>query len=86
MEFGIADKAADGRVQLHSEGGSFALGGGDSPQQAQGGLFYTRRWVPMEGTRTIRIMVRDTLTGRQGTLDVPYDRVRGIQPRSPGVG
>ena len=85
VEFGIADKAADGRVQLHSEGGSFALGGGDSPQQAQGGLFYTRRWVPTEGTRTIRIMVRDTLTGRQGTLDVPYDRVRGIQPRSPGV-
>ena len=40
----------------------------------------------MEGTRTIRLMVRDTLTGRQGTLDVPYDRVRGIQPRSPGVG
>jgi VWFA-related protein len=79
VEFGIAEKTADGKVRMHSEGGSFALNESDSGQQAQGGLFYTRKWIPAEGTRIIRIVVRDKLTGRHGTLDVPYDRVGGGQ-------
>jgi len=85
VEFGIAEKTADGRVRLHSEGGSFVLNEGDSGQQ-QGRLVYTRKWMPAESTRIIRIVVRDKLTGRHGTLDVPDNHLsrRGSTlPRPP---
>jgi VWFA-related protein len=84
VEFGIADKAAGGRVGFTSQGGVFVLKDGEDSQQSRGGLIYTRKWKPPEGISTIRIIVRDKLTGRHGTLDLPYNRIPGLRPAVTG--
>jgi hypothetical protein len=35
------------------------------------GLLYGRRWKPEPDAVTLRVVVRDMITGQYGTLDVP---------------
>ncbi|MBI5087015.1 MAG: VWA domain-containing protein, partial [Acidobacteria bacterium] len=75
VDFGIAEKKADGTFGFHSEGGSFAVNDGEDLRQHHGGLFYSRKWRPAGDVTTIRVIVRDRLSGRHGTLDLPFVKV-----------
>jgi hypothetical protein len=39
------------------------------------GLLYARRWKPAPDAESLRVAVRDMLTGQYGTLDVPLKKL-----------
>ena len=38
------------------------------------GLRYSRRWTPAPDALSLRVVVRDMVTGQYGTLDVPLKK------------
>ncbi len=39
------------------------------------GLTYERRWKPAPDAVSLRVVVRDVITGKYGTLDVPLQKL-----------
>ncbi len=67
----VAEKAADGQVRFQQSRINARL----LPQQMETaraqGLPFRRPWKPGADTVSIRVLVRDAVTGRLGTLDIP---------------
>ena len=40
-------------------------------------MWFTRQWTVSSRTSRIRLIVRDRITGRYGTLDIPADELSG---------
>lgn len=66
VEVLVAEKTATGVAALHLEAGRL----GESSEAAR----YAREWKPAEGATSVRVVVRDSTTGRYGTLDVPLKK------------
>jgi hypothetical protein len=75
IEVLIAEIAADGEVRFQRSN----INAKFLPQQLDAarsqGLPYRRQWKPGADTRAIRVLVRDTTTGRLGTLDIPMSGI-----------
>lgn len=73
----IGEKTADGKVRFQAS----RLNAKFLPQQLEAartkGLPFRRQWQPGADTISIRILVRDTTTGRMGSVDIPQTRFPG---------
>lgn len=73
----IGEKTADGKVRFQES----RIKARFLPQQMEAaraqGLPFRRQWKPGADTLTIRVLVRDTATGRLGTIDIPMSSTAG---------
>jgi VWFA-related protein len=74
IEIGVAERTATGLYQNSMETGQIALNGEQWGLAVRHGIPYQRRWKPMEGVATVRVVVRDKATGNYGSVDVPVGR------------
>jgi hypothetical protein len=67
----FAERAANGRTQLTTDTPVVKVPGQSWEMAQREGLRYARRLKPAHDAVSLRIIVRDMVTGRYGTLDVP---------------
>ena len=70
----FAERGADGRTRLTTDAPTVKIPTPGWEQAQQEGLRYARRLKPASDALSLRIVVRDTLTGKYGTLDVPLKK------------
>jgi VWFA-related protein len=73
----IAEKTPSGEYELLAETAHLRRPPGEAAAVGEGLLRYTRRWQMKPETSTVRIIVRDRLTGLYGTLDMPVKEIPG---------
>jgi VWFA-related protein len=71
----LAGRAADGSARLTIDAPIFTIPAQGWEAAQQEGLLYARRWKPAPGAESLRVVVRDMLTGQYGTLDVPLKKL-----------
>jgi VWFA-related protein len=71
----FAGRAADGSARLTTEGATVKIAADRLEAAQREGLRYTRRWKPAPDAVSLRVVVRDVITGQYGTLDVPLNKV-----------
>ena len=67
----FAERAADGRTRLSSDAPIVKIPAQGWQKAQEDGLLYARKLKPGPDTVSLRVIVRDMLTGKYGTLDVP---------------
>jgi hypothetical protein len=67
----FAERAANGRTQLTSDTPTVKIPSQSWETAQREGLRYARRLKPARDAVSLRVIVRDMVTGRYGTLDVP---------------
>lgn len=75
VEIAVAEKLPSGETSFHHEPGQFRLSLEQYASITPANLRYARTWKPAPGVATFRVLVRDRLTGRYGTLDLPAARI-----------
>lgn len=75
VEIAVAEKLLSGETNFYHEPGQFRLRPEQYASLTPANLRYARTWKPAPGISTVRILVRDRLTGRYGTLDLPAARI-----------
>lgn len=73
VEVVVAEKLSDGRFSYKVEERTLTLPEG--ADKSGNVVRYRERWQLRPGTSTIRLIVRDRVTSRYGTLDVPVNRL-----------
>ncbi len=73
VEVVVAEKLSDGRFSYKVEERTVTLPEG--ADKSGNVVRYRERWQLRPGTSTIRLIVRDRVTSRYGTLDVPVSRL-----------
>jgi hypothetical protein len=70
----FGERAPDGTTRLTTDTPTVKVDakGWDTAQEE--GLRYTRRWKPAPGALSLRIVVRDMITGQYGPLDIPLNK------------
>ena len=76
LEIAIAERTPDGLLGIRRELGSFALGEGQAADLTNVTVRFSKQWAVDPKTVLIRLVIRDSVTGRYGTLDVPVSRLR----------
>ncbi len=76
LEIAIAERTAEGLLGIRRELGSFALREGDAADLTNVTVRFPKQWTLDPKTMLIRLVIRDSVTGRFGTLDVPVARLR----------
>ena len=71
IEILFAERASDGRTRLTTDVPTVKIPAQTWEKAQEDGIRYTRQWKPASDAISLRVIVRDTLTGRYGTLDVP---------------
>jgi hypothetical protein len=71
----IAEKTPSGEYDLVAETATLHRPMRQAAAGGEGLLRYARRWQMKPETSTVRIIVRDRLTGLYGTLDMPRKRI-----------
>jgi VWFA-related protein len=71
----FADRAANGGTRLTTDAPTVKIPVSRWEAAQQEGLRYDRRWKPAPDTVTLRVVVRDMITGQYGTLDVPFKKL-----------
>ena len=75
VEIGIADRAADGAARTNRVSMTAAVPAARSAELGHQAITYHRQWKLAEGATNLRIIVRDSRSGKFGTLDVPVDKL-----------
>jgi hypothetical protein len=75
VEICVAEKAATGEVVVHTEEGSVAAPGRDARRVGPESARYQRVWKPSPGAQTIRVIIRDKVTGHYGVVDIPLAKI-----------
>ena len=76
LEIAIAERAPKGLLGIRHELGSFALKEGQTQDLTGLTVRFPKQWTIDASTTLIRLVIRDTFTGRYGTLDVPVGALR----------
>jgi hypothetical protein len=79
----FAGRAADGSARLTTEGATVKIAADRLEAAQREGLRYTRRWKPAPDAVSLRVVVRDVVTGQYGTLDVPLNKLVPAQKNLP---
>jgi hypothetical protein len=67
----FAERAPNGGVRLTTDARTVKVPGPRWAAAQRDGLLYERRWKPAPDAVSLRVVVRDMITGQYGTLDVP---------------
>ncbi|WP_321475786.1 VWA domain-containing protein [uncultured Paludibaculum sp.] len=78
VEICVAEKAPTGEVVVHTEEGSVAMPGGDRRRVGPESARYQRVWKLSGGAQTIRVIIRDKLTGKYGVVDIPVTGIPNL--------
>lgn len=70
----VAEKTADGQVRFQQSRINAKFLPPQMETARSQGLPFRRQWKPGADTLGIRLLVRDAVTGRTGTLDIPMSR------------
>ena len=76
LEIAIAERAPKGLLGIRHELGSFALKESQTQDLTALSVRFPKQWTIDASTTLIRLVIRDTYTGRYGTLDVPVGALR----------
>jgi VWFA-related protein len=71
----FAGRAANGSTRLTIDAPTVKIPAQRWETVQQEGVLYTRRWKPEPDAVSLRVVVRDTITGHYGTLDVPLKKI-----------
>lgn len=82
-EIVFGDRTADGKASLHRESGSVRFNEKHWETVRERGISHRRQWKPASDVVSVRVLVRDTSTGRYGTLDIPMRRILASRPSPP---
>ncbi len=75
VEIAIAEKMPSGQSNFYRESGQYALSAQQYASGSPANVRYARSWKPAAGIASVRVLVRDRVTGRYGSLDVPVSRI-----------
>jgi hypothetical protein len=75
LELLFGERAPDGTTRLTTATPAVRLGAQSWETAQQEGLRYTRRWKPAPDALSLRVVVRDMITGQYGTLDIPLNKI-----------
>ncbi|QOY86500.1 VWA domain-containing protein [Paludibaculum fermentans] len=75
VEICVAEKAATGEVVVHTEDGSVTAPGRETRRVGPESARYQRVWKPSPGAQTIRVIIRDKVTGQYGVVDIPTAKI-----------
>ena len=75
----FAERHAGGGTRLMSEAPTITVPTDKWDAVQQEGLRYSRQWKPAPDAVSVRIIVRDTTTGKYGTLDVPLRKLPAVR-------
>jgi VWFA-related protein len=73
LEFLFGERAPDGTTRLSTDTPAVRVAAENWDTAQEEGLRYTRRWKPAPGALSLRVVVRDMITGQYGTLDIPLN-------------
>ncbi len=71
----FAERVPDGTTRLATDTPTVTIGPQDWDTAQREGLLYTRRWKPAAEATSLRVVVRDMMTGQYGTVDVPLKKL-----------
>jgi VWFA-related protein len=71
----FAGRAPDGSTRLTTDSATVKIAAARWEAAQREGLRYARRWKPAPDAVSLRVVVRDTITGQYGTLDVPLKKL-----------
>jgi VWFA-related protein len=71
----LAERAPNGSTRLTTDAPTVKIAAQRWEAAEQEGLRYARRWKPAPDAVSLRIVVRDMITGQYGTLDVPLKKL-----------
>jgi hypothetical protein len=75
----FAERAASGTTRLATDTPTVTIAAQSWETAQREGLHYARRWKPAPDTVSLRLVVRDMVTGQYGTLDVPLKKLTPAQ-------
>jgi len=75
VEIGVAEKMPSGQTSFFRETGQYRFTQEQLATARSNSVRYTRSWVPAPGIASVRVIVRDRVTGRYGTLEVPVAKI-----------
>jgi hypothetical protein len=75
----FAERAASGATRLATDTPTVKIAAQSWETAQREGLHYVRRWKPAPDTVSLRLVVRDMMTGQYGTLDVPLKKLTAAQ-------
>jgi VWFA-related protein len=70
----FAERASDGRTRLTTDAPIVKIPTQSWEKAQEDGIHYARQWRPAADAVSLRVVVRDMLTGKYGTLDVPLKK------------
>jgi VWFA-related protein len=71
----FAGRAPNGRARLTVDAPTIKIPAQSWETAEREGFLYSSRWKPEPDATSLRIVVRDTITGQYGTLDVPLKKL-----------
>jgi VWFA-related protein len=71
----FAGRAANGSTRLTTDAPTVKIPAPSWETAQREGLLYARRWKPEPDAVSLRVVVRDMITGQYGTLDVPLKQL-----------
>jgi hypothetical protein len=75
----FAGRAPNGSTRLTTDALTVTIATERWEAAQREGLGYTRRWKPAPDAISLRVVVRDMITGQYGTLDVPLNQLAPAQ-------
>jgi hypothetical protein len=75
IEIALAEKTATGEFSLKRNTATINVSADRADQLTRGLVSHSQVWKVTPGALTFRLMVRDSLTGRYGTLDLPVKNI-----------
>jgi hypothetical protein len=84
LEIALAERTPQGLLGIRRELGSFVINDDQARELTKVTIRFPKQWALDPKTSLIRLVVRDSFTGRYGTLDVPVDALRfPLPPATP---
>jgi hypothetical protein len=71
----FAGRAANGSARVTIEAPTVKIPAQNWEAAQREGLLYRRRWKPDPEATSLRVVVRDTISGQYGTIDVPLKQL-----------
>jgi hypothetical protein len=75
LELLFGERVPDGTTRLSTDTPTIKVLAQNWDTAQEEGLRYTRRWKPAPGALSLRVVVRDMISGQYGTLDIPLARL-----------
>lgn len=85
IDVAVAELDAEGRTMIHRETARLRVQPMHQERTLREGIPYRREWAPHPSSVRLRVLVRDNVSTRTGTLDIPLGDVLGNQPAKPAA-